>query len=107
MNVLGIEGGDKSGVHANVDFEEDAVSLLPERMDLLSGVRQVSVARSRTLDQQVGRLTNEFHLLLKVLEELLVAWKKLRGWTIIFSYRWHVHYRTRLLAIPDFLSGGW
>ena len=83
----GFDRSNKSGVEAGIDFMEDTVSLLFKRMNLMSGVRQVGVARGCALDQQVSRLTDQLYLLLKILEELLVTWKQLHAWIIIFSYR--------------------
>jgi hypothetical protein len=64
---------------------QDAVGLLFERMNLMRGIRQMGIARGRAFDQQICGLTNEFYLLLKVLEELLVTWKQVHVRTIIFS----------------------
>lgn len=87
MNILGIEGGDEGRVQTRVDLVEDIIGLLFQRMNLMRSIRQVGVPSGSPLHEQVGSLTNEFYLLLEVLEELLITWKQIHAWTIIFSHR--------------------
>ena len=85
LNVLRIEGRDEGGVQASIDLMQHVIGLLFERVNLMRGIGEVGVSRGGALHQQVGGLANEFYLLLKVLEKLLVTWKQVHVRTIIFS----------------------
>ena len=86
LNVLGIEGRNEGRVETRVDLMKDAVGLLFEHVNLMRGIRKVGVSRGSPLDQQVGGLTDQFHLLLEGLEELLITWKQVHVRTFIFSH---------------------
>ena len=65
---------------------KDAIGLLFEHVNLLSGVRQVGVPCGSPFDQQAGSLTDQFDLPLERLEKLFVAWKQIHVWRSIFPH---------------------
>jgi hypothetical protein len=83
----GSKWGDEGRVQTRVDLVEDIIGLLFQRMNLMRSIRQVGVPRGSPLHKQVGSLTNEFYLLLEVLKKLLITWKQIHAWTLIFSHR--------------------
>jgi len=58
---------------------EDGVRLLFEHVNLMGGVRKVSVPRGSPFHQQVVSLANKFGLLLKVLKEFFVSRKQVHA----------------------------
>jgi hypothetical protein len=70
----------------SINLVKDAVGLLFEHMNLMSGVRQVGVPCGRPFDQQAGSLTDQLDLPLKRLKELFVAWKQIHVRSFIFSH---------------------